>query len=197
MRTCGASFCGKRRQEKIHQKSAPFFNVNTKHIHEICLESRQSTKSSLNVKFLGGISRGRPGGYLGGRPSPKGFTPSLGAQENKVYCADILDPKERTSMTRWGSQKNFMQENFGLNVWSLLMGPSPKVSRKIASLSPSASFLWLECRRWEQANQRSCDQEVSNRVCADGVGVKFTILGGILRLSAPVQRENARKTKKN
>ena len=58
----------------------------------------QERKSSPNIKFLGGISCGR----LGGRPSPKTFPPSLGAQENKVFCADVLDPKARTSITRGG-----------------------------------------------------------------------------------------------
>ena len=41
-------------------------------------------KGSLNIKFLGGISHGRPGRYPGRRPGPKIFTPSLGAQE-KVW----------------------------------------------------------------------------------------------------------------
>ena len=49
---------------------------------------------------------------------PKTFTPSLGAQENVLFffCffRAVLDPKARTSMTRGGSQKNFMQENFRL-----------------------------------------------------------------------------------
>ena len=64
---------------------------------------------------MGGISRGRPGGYPGGRPGPKTFTPSAGAQENKVFRAaegaDVHDPR--------GSPKNFMQENFGLIFRSL------------------------------------------------------------------------------
>ena len=30
-----------------------------------------------------------------GRPDPKTFTPSLGAEENKVSCADVHDPKAR------------------------------------------------------------------------------------------------------
>ena len=36
-------------------------------------------------QFLGRVSRGRPGGYPGGRPDPKTFTPSFGAQENRVF----------------------------------------------------------------------------------------------------------------
>ena len=40
------------------------------------------SKSSLKIKFvLGGLSRGRLGGYPGGRHGPKTFTPPLGAQE--------------------------------------------------------------------------------------------------------------------
>ena len=46
-RTFRASFRGRRRPEKIHQKSQPFFNVkfpgkHEKNIHKILLESRQS-----------------------------------------------------------------------------------------------------------------------------------------------------------
>ena len=69
------------------------------------LSYSQERKSSLNTKFLGETSRGRPGGYLGRRPGPKTFTPLLGAQENRVFCADVLDPKARTSMTRGGLRK--------------------------------------------------------------------------------------------
>ena len=51
-RTFRASFRGRRRPEKIHQKSPPFFNVkfpgkHEKNIHKILLESRQSNISSL------------------------------------------------------------------------------------------------------------------------------------------------------
>ena len=65
----------------------------------------QERKSSLNIKFLGGISHGCPSGYP---PGPKTFTPSLGAQENKAFCADVLDPKARTCMTRGGLRKPFI-----------------------------------------------------------------------------------------
>ena len=46
-RTFRASFRGRRRPEKIHQKSPPFFNAkfpgkHEKNIHKILLESRQS-----------------------------------------------------------------------------------------------------------------------------------------------------------
>ena len=61
---------------------------------------------------FGRVSRGRPGGYPGGHPGPKTFTQSLGAQENKVLCADVLDPKARTSIR--GSQKNVLQGVSGL-----------------------------------------------------------------------------------
>ena len=53
------------------------------------------------------MSLGRPGGYLGGHSGPL-----LGAQENRVLCANVLDPK--------GSQKNFMQDNFRLIFRSLV-----------------------------------------------------------------------------
>ena len=47
LRTFRASFCGRRRPEKIYQKSPPFFNAKSpgkheKTIHKILLESRQS-----------------------------------------------------------------------------------------------------------------------------------------------------------
>ena len=45
----------------------------------------QEGKRSLNIKFLGGISRGLPGEYPAGRPGQKPFTPSLGAQENNGH----------------------------------------------------------------------------------------------------------------
>ena len=70
----------------------------------------QEGKNNLNIKFLGGKTRGRPGGYLGGRPGPKTFTPSLGTQENKVSCADVLDPKVRMSMTREGLRKTLCRK---------------------------------------------------------------------------------------
>ena len=65
----------------------------------------QERKSSLNIEFLGGISRGHPGGYPGGCPGPKTFTPSFEAQESQVFCADVLDSKARTSMTRESLRK--------------------------------------------------------------------------------------------
>ena len=41
------------------------------------------------------------------------FTPSLGAQEHKVVCADVLDPKLRTSMTRGGVRKTLCRRISG------------------------------------------------------------------------------------
>ena len=41
--------------------------------------------------------------YLGGRPDPKTFTPSLEPQRsarNKVFCTDVLDLKVQTSTAR-------------------------------------------------------------------------------------------------
>ena len=73
----------------------------------------QERKICLNTKFLGGMTRRRPGGYPGGRPGPKTFTPSLGAQENTVFCADVLDPKARTSMTPGGLRKTLCRETSG------------------------------------------------------------------------------------
>ena len=55
----------------------------------------------------------RSGQISGGRPGPKTFTPSLGAQENKVFCADVLDPKARTSMTRGGLRKTLCRKTSG------------------------------------------------------------------------------------
>ena len=51
-RTFRASFRGRRRPEKIHQKSPPFFNAkfpgkHEKNIHKILLESRQSKDLSV------------------------------------------------------------------------------------------------------------------------------------------------------
>ena len=50
-------------------------------------------KNRLNINFLGGTCRGRPGRDPGRRPGPKASTPSLRVQENKVFLA-------RTSLTR-------------------------------------------------------------------------------------------------
>ena len=52
-RTFRASFRGRRRPEKIHQKNPPFFNAkfpgkHEKNIHKILLESRQSKEVHLN-----------------------------------------------------------------------------------------------------------------------------------------------------
>ena len=43
------------------------------------------TQKQPKHKVFGRISCGRPGGYPGGRPGPKTFTPSLGAQENIFF----------------------------------------------------------------------------------------------------------------
>ena len=67
----------------------------------------------LAEKVFGRISRGRPGGYPGGRPDPKTFNPSLGAQENEVLCADVLDPEARTSMTQGGLRKTLCRKTSG------------------------------------------------------------------------------------
>ena len=53
-RTFRASFRGRRRPEKIHQKSPPFFNAkfpgkHEKNIHKILLDSRQSNRLSSFV----------------------------------------------------------------------------------------------------------------------------------------------------
>ena len=50
-----ASFCGKRKPEKIHQKSLPFFNAkfpgkHEKNIHKMFLERRQSNVSCSGTK---------------------------------------------------------------------------------------------------------------------------------------------------
>ena len=57
-RTFRASFRGRRRPEKIHQKSPPFFNAkfpgkHEKNIHKILLESRQSKILHLRNPNLG------------------------------------------------------------------------------------------------------------------------------------------------
>ena len=80
--------------------------------HVMCFRD-QGRQSSLNIKFLDRMSRGRPGRYPGGRPGPTTFTPSLGAQENKVCCADVLDQKARTSMTRGGLRKTLCRITLG------------------------------------------------------------------------------------
>ena len=54
-----ASFRGRRRPEKIHQKSPPFFNAkfpgkHEKNIHKILLESRQSNKNLLRLVLSAG-----------------------------------------------------------------------------------------------------------------------------------------------
>ena len=51
--------------------------------------------------FLCGISRRRQGGYPGGHPDPRNFR-AIARSAGKSFCADILDPKARTSMTRGG-----------------------------------------------------------------------------------------------
>ena len=56
-RTFRASFCGRRRPEKIHQKSPPFFNAkfpgkHEKNIHKILLESRQTKKKTKKKKQI-------------------------------------------------------------------------------------------------------------------------------------------------
>ena len=98
------------------------------------LHRNQERKSSLNIKFLGRIS----GGYPGGHPSPKTFTPSLGTQEHKVSCEDVPDPKARTSMTRGGLRKTLCK-NFGLICRSLR-----KFIHK-ASVSVVSDMKWLGC----------------------------------------------------
>ena len=56
----------------------------------------------------------RASGRISGQTSlPRTFTPWLGAQENKVFCADVLDPKARTSMTRGGHRKTLCRKTSG------------------------------------------------------------------------------------
>ena len=45
----------------------------------------RNRKSGLNIKFLGGISRGRPGGYPGGRPGPRNFHPIARSAEKTSF----------------------------------------------------------------------------------------------------------------
>ena len=56
LRSFCASFCGRRRPEKIHQKSPPFFNAKfpgnfEEKIHKMFLESGQSKKRSITCVF--------------------------------------------------------------------------------------------------------------------------------------------------
>ena len=90
---------------------------------------------------LGGISR--PGGHEGGRPGPKTFTPSLEGQENKGFCADVLDPNARTSMTQGGSQKNSIQKN-SRRLWRSQRRKSSSVPAGAANF-PAAVFLAGKC----------------------------------------------------
>ena len=58
LRSFRASFCGRRRPEKIHQKSPPFFNAKfpgkfEEKIHNMFLESGQSNKVLILKSFRG------------------------------------------------------------------------------------------------------------------------------------------------
>ena len=71
-RTFRASFCGRRRPEKIHQKYPPFFNAklpgkHEKIIHKVLLESRQSNFSGLGhfYRFRLQILENLSGQYVG------------------------------------------------------------------------------------------------------------------------------------
>ena len=46
-------------------------------------QAMQRRESSLNIECLGGISHGRPGGYLRWRPDPKNFHPLAGRKKYK------------------------------------------------------------------------------------------------------------------
>ena len=92
-RTFRASFRGRRRPEKFHRKSPPFFNAkfpckHEKNIHKILLESRQSNVSG----------KGRPGHrtmeMIGGSSAPYlTRTPCVSGTENQpkeeVFGTDI------------------------------------------------------------------------------------------------------------
>ena len=66
-------------------------------------------KNMEKRKFWGGISPERLGGYRG----PTTFSPWLGTQENKVFCAGVLDPKARTSTTPAGVRKASRKRTLG------------------------------------------------------------------------------------
>ena len=110
-----------------HDSAHGKFESAHENVHESVLSQFShvlflAQKSSLNMKFLSGISRGRLGGYPGGRSGPKTFTTSLGVQETIVSCADVPDPNVRMSMTQGGLRKTLikiMQENIGLIFRSL------------------------------------------------------------------------------
>ena len=62
-----------------------------------------------NENAFGGISCRRPGRYPG-HPGPKTLSPH---RKQNLCCADVLDPKARTSMTRGGLRKNVCKKTSG------------------------------------------------------------------------------------
>ena len=65
--------------------------------------TRECCFSDLPLKkcLIGGrICHGHPVKYPGARPGPTTFSPMVRAQEHRVFCADVLDQKEWTSL-RW------------------------------------------------------------------------------------------------
>ena len=73
------------------------------------LSSTQEQKICLGVKFFGGIFRGRPADV----PTQKLSPHRSERRKIKFVCADILDPKARTSMTRGGLRKTSCRKTSG------------------------------------------------------------------------------------
>ena len=89
-RTFRASFRGRRRTEKIHQKSLPFFNAefpskHGKNIHKIFLESRQSNRLAEDASTFK-WQRGKPSQTPKEKLQPKDLDVQLGRRPRPRCC---------------------------------------------------------------------------------------------------------------
>ena len=138
-RTFRASFRGRRRPEKIHQKSPPFFNAkfpgkHEENIHKILLESRQS-------KVIG---KSHPWTNTGQDWNFQRTFRTIGPYEfpqEKVWTNDWsiwISPE--ISMDQWRSK---FSESFSLDrYWSIECSSLSKSTRRSEATTRSDSLSW-------------------------------------------------------
>ena len=94
----------------------------------------RNRKAAQRERSWAGISRGRRGGYPGGHPDPKKLLPHRSERRTFVFCADVLDPKAQTSMTRGGLRKTLCRKT---SDWSFV---PKRASFSELALSPLVRF---------------------------------------------------------
>ena len=102
LRSFRASFCGRRRPEKIHQKSPPFFNAKfpgrfEEKIHKMFLESGQSNKLFLGCSCALFQRGSRESGEPPKRAKQRRIGPFSRDSRKSRECRDFRDSRDSSS----------------------------------------------------------------------------------------------------